>query len=262
MLRKTRCHELYACLSSCYSAFTAARAATPTREALEVLAAPVVPALKEEPGVRELRVVPVALVLKAALAALVLKAALAALVLRGGAGGTGGSGATGGEGGSGGEGGAGGAITCMPAATDYPGETWEACISDDGTYHLAGDNTPSSIARIASFETIADLLWRRDTAPGAMDFLNARMEFSIDQGLESRVARRYDAHVQRLLTASIAVRTAQTGLRIMALSTPIIALDQVRFSPCLWRPLPMGKRVMHPGSTRQRLRLDSSGSST
>ena len=52
-------------------------------------------------------------------------------------------------------------------------------------------------ARIASFEVIADLLWRSSEAPTAQDFLNARIEYAIDQGLDSRVQRRYDAHVTR-----------------------------------------------------------------
>ena len=74
-------------------------------------------------------------------------------------------------------------------------DNWDDCISDDGVYHLAGESAPSSIARVASFETIADLLWRADSAPSAQAFLDARIEYSIDQGLDSRVSRRYDARL-------------------------------------------------------------------
>jgi len=97
----------------------------------------------------------------------------------------------------GGMGGMGGAMTCMPAATDYPGDGWAECISDDGTWHLSGESPPSSIARVASFETIAGMLWRKEGALTAQDFLNARIEYTIDQGLDSRVTRRYDAHLDR-----------------------------------------------------------------
>ena len=76
-------------------------------------------------------------------------------------------------------------------------DNWDNCISDDGVYHLAGESAPSSIARVASFETIADLLWRADSAPSAQAFLDARIEYSIDQGLDSRVSRRYDARLER-----------------------------------------------------------------
>lgn len=87
--------------------------------------------------------------------------------------------------------------TCEAKATDYPGESWMSCVSDNGNWNLAGESAPSSAARIASFEVIADLLWRRDSAPTADDFLNARIEYAIDNGLDSRVQRRYDAHVER-----------------------------------------------------------------
>jgi len=130
----------------------------------------------------------------------------------GGAGGTGGS--TGGTGGStGGTGGStGGApmcdspdanvtaqdnAACQQAGTDYqPGasDTWAACISDDGAYHPFDPNI-SSIARVAAFEQIATLLgFGAGTAPSSQDFLDARVEYALDQGLESRVSRREDEH--------------------------------------------------------------------
>jgi hypothetical protein len=88
-------------------------------------------------------------------------------------------------------------MACEGAATDYPGESWNACISDDGVWHQTGESPPSSIARVASFETIADLLWRGEGIPNGQAFLDARIEYSIDSGLDSRVSRRYDAHLER-----------------------------------------------------------------
>ncbi|MBK8252351.1 MAG: hypothetical protein IPK82_06745 [Polyangiaceae bacterium] len=130
----------------------------------------------------------------------------------GGIGGTGGL-ITGGAGGTGGStGGTGGAAMCsspdanvaqnnndqcQQEASDYtPGadDTWAACISDDGTYHPFDVNI-STIARIAAFEKISTLLgWGEGKSPSPDDFINARVEYSVDQGLESRVSRREDEH--------------------------------------------------------------------
>jgi len=86
---------------------------------------------------------------------------------------------------------------CPPLDTDYQPRTglddWPACISDDDTYHWIG-TTIGSIARITSFESIADLLWRRATAPTADDFLAARTIYVETNGLDSRIQRREDLH--------------------------------------------------------------------
>ena len=129
-------------------------------------------------------------------------------------GGTGGAGASGGAGGTGGGGtaGSGGGAqacapdmniapndnpACMQLDTDYqPGkdDTWQACISDDGVFHPFDPNI-SSNARVAAFEKMAELLgWGQGKAPTPDDFLAARVEYSVDQGLESRVSRREDEH--------------------------------------------------------------------
>ncbi|MBM4291192.1 MAG: hypothetical protein FJ138_06875 [Deltaproteobacteria bacterium] len=83
---------------------------------------------------------------------------------------------------------------CEPAPTDYPGATWGACVSDGGRYELAGASTPSSAARTAAFERIADLLWR-NPALTAESFVQAELIYAEPEGLQSRVARRYDSHV-------------------------------------------------------------------
>ena len=89
-------------------------------------------------------------------------------------------------------------VPCEPLATDYQPRTgtddWPACISDDNTYHSIGASI-STVARIAAFEQIADLLWRRATPPGPADFTNARVSYTETNGLDSRVQRREDLHV-------------------------------------------------------------------
>ncbi len=86
---------------------------------------------------------------------------------------------------------------CTQSATDYqPGQadTWAACVSDDGAYHPFDPNI-TSIARVAAFEDIAKLLgFGAGKAPTSQEFLDARVQYSLDQGLESRVSRREDEH--------------------------------------------------------------------
>ncbi|MBI5487762.1 MAG: hypothetical protein HY905_10555 [Deltaproteobacteria bacterium] len=96
---------------------------------------------------------------------------------------------------------------CDPLATDYlPRESgsatddWPACISDDNTYHWIG-TTIGTIARIASFEQVADLLWRRPAPPAATDFTAARVIYADANGLDSRVQRREDLHVPEVPAA-------------------------------------------------------------
>ena len=84
--------------------------------------------------------------------------------------------------------------TCTALDTDYsPGaaDMWDACISDDGTYHRIQESI-SSIARVIAFEDIRALLFDRSGDPSSADFLNARLIYQEDEGLDSRVVRRYD----------------------------------------------------------------------
>ncbi len=90
--------------------------------------------------------------------------------------------------------------TCQPRATDYTPrvsnastDTWPACISDDNTFTPINANI-SSIARITAFEDIATLLWRDGVLPTPQAFVDARVAYAIDQGLDSRVQRREDLH--------------------------------------------------------------------
>jgi hypothetical protein len=95
-------------------------------------------------------------------------------------------------------------VPCEPLATDYQPRTgmddWPACISDDNAYHQIGASI-STVARIAAFEQIADLLWRRATPPGPADFTNARVSYTETNGLDSRVQRREDLHYPAVPTA-------------------------------------------------------------
>ena len=85
---------------------------------------------------------------------------------------------------------------CAPDEDAYPSEAWAECISDDGRFELAGTSTPSSAARVAAFEAIADLLWRNPSLDEAA-FIDAEFIYSEEGGVGSRVTRRYDAHVPK-----------------------------------------------------------------
>lgn len=88
--------------------------------------------------------------------------------------------------------------SCAPEPTDYePGadDDWDPCVSDDGRYHRV-EPTISSIARVMAFEEIADLLFTPDADPSSDAFLEARMLYQEDEGLDSRVVRRYDPHFE------------------------------------------------------------------
>jgi len=85
---------------------------------------------------------------------------------------------------------------CEPLSEDYPSDAWGACISDNGRYELAGESTPSSAARTAAYEQIAELLWRQQR-PSPEDFIQAELIYAEAEGLQSRVARRYDSHLDK-----------------------------------------------------------------
>ena len=87
-------------------------------------------------------------------------------------------------------------IECTVPDNDYPSDSWAMCISDSGRYELAGANTPSSAARVAAYEAIADLLWRNDRMT-AENFIQAELIYGEDGGVGSRVTRRYDAHLPK-----------------------------------------------------------------
>ena len=62
---------------------------------------------------------------------------------------------------------------CAPLPTDYmprdnssAADSWPACISDDNAYHQIQPSV-STIARVAAFEVIGDLLWKNNKVPSA-----------------------------------------------------------------------------------------------
>jgi hypothetical protein len=89
---------------------------------------------------------------------------------------------------------------CTPAQTDYipsnsANDSWPACISDDNTYHLVA-TTPSSIARVEAYDSVSKLLWNNPKVPTAQNFIDSRILIDADQGIGSRLDRRYDVHYE------------------------------------------------------------------
>lgn len=85
---------------------------------------------------------------------------------------------------------------CTPAASDYApcaDDGYDGCISDDGKYHQI-EPTVSSIARVGAFEEMAELLFDPSVDPSSKDFQDAAFVFEREDGLGSRVERRYDPH--------------------------------------------------------------------
>lgn len=89
---------------------------------------------------------------------------------------------------------------CQPKSDDYrprenssAGDAWPACISDDNRYHPINPSI-STVSRVAAFDEIAGKLWNDDQVPTAQDFVDARVLYAQDQGLDSRVQRREDVH--------------------------------------------------------------------
>jgi hypothetical protein len=90
--------------------------------------------------------------------------------------------------------------SCAALGTDYlprvsmsSMDTWPACVSDSNVYTPINSNI-STVARITAFEEIARLLWTDDVSPSAQAFVDARVQYALDQGLDSRVQRREDVH--------------------------------------------------------------------
>lgn len=90
--------------------------------------------------------------------------------------------------------------SCTALGTDYQPrvamsamDTWPACISDSNVFTPINANI-STVARITAFEEIARLLWTDDVSPSAQAFVDARVQYALDQGLDSRVQRREDVH--------------------------------------------------------------------
>jgi hypothetical protein len=73
-------------------------------------------------------------------------------------------------------------------------DTWPACISDGNVYKPVEEKI-STLARIAAFEKIAERLgFGTDKVPTALEFVDSLSDYTVPEGLESRVARREDEH--------------------------------------------------------------------
>ncbi len=89
--------------------------------------------------------------------------------------------------------------SCPRPARDYTprsptADSWPACIADQGVY-VPFDTSIASLARVAAFEEIrARLGFGTARVPSPADFVHARLLYSQEQGLESRLSRREDEH--------------------------------------------------------------------
>lgn len=90
--------------------------------------------------------------------------------------------------------------SCMAGLDDYrprvamsANDTWPVCVSDSNTYSPINPSI-TTVARVAAYEQIAEKLWRAQRVPGPQDFVDARVQYALDQGLDSRVQRREDVH--------------------------------------------------------------------
>ncbi len=89
--------------------------------------------------------------------------------------------------------------TCTRPADDYTprspsSDAWPACIADSNAY-APFEASISALSRVAAFEEIRSLLgFGSAKVPSSDDFLQARVLYSQDQGIESRVSRREDEH--------------------------------------------------------------------
>ncbi|MCS6901959.1 MAG: hypothetical protein RMJ98_20180 [Myxococcales bacterium] len=116
--------------------------------------------------------------------------------------GTGGSAGSGGDSGTGGSAGSSGsAPVCEVSKDDYQPrvdgsqkDTWPACVSDGNSYVQVEANI-STLARIEAFEKIAQRLGFGTTkVPTPVEFVDSLSDYTVPEGLESRVARREDEH--------------------------------------------------------------------
>jgi hypothetical protein len=90
---------------------------------------------------------------------------------------------------------------CTVPPTDYTprdpssaGKRYPACISDDNTYHPFQADVPSN-ARLAAIQSIGRMLgWNGSKIPQPTDFEQARLLYTMPEGVDSRVQRREDVH--------------------------------------------------------------------
>jgi hypothetical protein len=93
------------------------------------------------------------------------------------------------------------AASCAPAPTDYAPrqaasaqDQWAACVSDSNEY-VPFNTSISSLARVGAWEEMGRVLgFGTAKAPTPAEFTEARVIYTREQGIESRVSRREDEH--------------------------------------------------------------------
>lgn len=99
--------------------------------------------------------------------------------------------------------------SCVALATDYTprdeksaNDPYPACVSDEGAYVISrssGADGISALGRVGAFEEIRKILgFGGEKVPTPQDFFDARVLYSQEQGLESRINRREDEHYPAL----------------------------------------------------------------
>jgi hypothetical protein len=82
----------------------------------------------------------------------------------------------------------------QPRVNGSKDDTWPACVSDGNTY-VQVEASISTLARIEAFEKIAQRLgFGTAKVPTPLEFVDSLSDYTVPEGLESRVARREDEH--------------------------------------------------------------------
>jgi hypothetical protein len=78
-------------------------------------------------------------------------------------------------------------------------------------FHTLGASPPSTSARTLAWDSMAGKLWRNQAVPTMQNFLDARNEYSVAQGIGSRVDRRQDIHYPEIPGAPSALACTVAG---------------------------------------------------
>jgi hypothetical protein len=116
-------------------------------------------------------------------------------------------------------------------SADTANDGWEACVSDSGQYEPFDPNI-STTARIAAFEEMAALLWENPNTPTSEDFIAAREQYSLAEGLGSRVERREDEHYPPATDAQGAVVACNASPEVAA-ANPERCVGPARMVPII-----------------------------
>jgi hypothetical protein len=125
-----------------------------------------------------------------------------------------------------------------------------ACVSDaDPTTYVLVGSSPSTIARIAAFETIASMLFISG-APSQQAFIDARVAYLQANGLESRVARREDEHYPPAMNSGGAVAACNTLTMAEQLNYPNRCIGPLTLTPLIASAFTDGANATDPLARR------------